>query len=143
MTIKPCLYKTGLLRLTQKKIKKWERQKETAKLIFAFETGMYDIRMSAAEALGNLNTEKVIPTLRKGLQDEVMGVFIAVAQALKRISKDPEIWQEIAERSARWQEREDQRRENFWKQSPSHGEKWDKRDWIGILKEQMKKPMGR
>ncbi len=136
------LYKNGLIRLTEKRIEQWNRMQETAKLVFALENGLYDVRLLAAKHLGNLRDINAVPALRKSLNDKVKIVSLESAQSLRKLTNDPDIETEIREKQEYWAE-EDEKERNRIINNEIHVDmpKWKKRDWVAIVKQMLKKPM--
>ncbi|WP_321369092.1 HEAT repeat domain-containing protein [uncultured Draconibacterium sp.] len=136
------LYKIGFIRLTKKKVEKWNRIQNIDKLIFALENGLYDIRILAAKYLGNLKDRNAIPVLRKSLNDKVKPVSLQSAESLRRLTNNADIEIEIREKLKYWEEEEEKERNRIIS-NEIHVDmpKWKKRDWVAIVKEMLKKPM--
>ncbi|WP_163324474.1 HEAT repeat domain-containing protein [Draconibacterium mangrovi] len=142
MTTLSFLHKNGLIKLTQKRVEQWYRMQDTSKLVFALENGLYDVRLLAAKHLGNLRAVNAVSALRKSLNDKVKLVSLESAQALRKLTNDPVIIAEIDNKLKYWEE-EEEKEQNRVINNEVHNEmpKWKKRDWVGIVKEMLKKPM--
>ncbi|WP_319590671.1 hypothetical protein [uncultured Draconibacterium sp.] len=136
------LHKNGLIRLTEKRVEHWNTMQDTPKLVFALENGLFDVRLLAAKYLGNLRDINAVPALRKSLNDKVKIVSLESAEALRKLTNDPDIEQEIREKLNYWAE-EEERERNRIINNEVHVDmpKWKKRDWVAIVKNMLKKPM--
>jgi tagatose-1,6-bisphosphate aldolase len=134
-------YNVGIIRLTKKKVEKWNQTENTEKLIFALENGLYDIRCLAAKFLGKRKEERVINALRVSLNDNVKVVSIESAKSLVKLTENVEILKDIEEKLEYWKQHEARKREGSHKHNYTNIPKWKKRDWVAILKAQLKKPI--
>jgi len=134
------LYKFKIARLTKRKVKRWYRYQNIDNMIFALENGIYDIRALAANYLGDTFDPKAIPALRKGIDDNVKMVSIACVDSLRKITHSPEIEIEIKAKIEEWKIKEQNSKVEGY-----HGHydipKWKKRDWLAVVRQQLKKPM--
>ena len=140
MTLYLYLHKIGLLKLTKKKVERWDSLDTIDRLIFALENGMYDIRILAARKLGEQMDKRAIPALKNSLKDKVKKVSIESAIALKKISNSPELEEEVKMQLRYWEKKEAAEKEEKRKQKIELP-KWRKRDWTAIVKKQLQKPM--
>lgn len=140
MKLNILLYKFKILRLTNRKVKSWHNSQNIDNLIFALENGIYDVRALAANYLGDSFDPKAIPALRNGIDDKVKMVSMACIDSLRKITHSPEIDVEINAKMEEWIIKEKNLKTEGY-QGSSDVPKWKKRDWIAIVRHQLKNPM--
>jgi HEAT repeat protein len=138
------LYSAQILRLRVDKVAVWKERREVAMLAYALRLGLYDVRLKAVEALGEIESGESVPVLLDALEDKVEKVMLAAATALRRIGTTPEIEAKITatlERRERIKEAIAERRRN--KKKYVDIPKWDRpsKKTLENLKQMLKKPM--
>jgi hypothetical protein len=140
MKLYQLFYKLGFTGLSKRRVKYWCRTQNADNLIFALENGIYSVRALAAKCLGDLLDPKAIPALRKGIDDKVKMVSVACMDAAMKVSNSSEIAKEIKDKMEEWKVKEqDSKIESY--QGHYYSAKWKKRDWLEIVRQQLKKPM--
>lgn len=140
MKLNILLYKFKILRLTNRKVKSWHNSQNIDNLIFALENGIYDVRALAANYLGDSFNPKAIPALRNGIDDKVKIVSIACMDSLRKITHSPEIESIINAKVQEWKIKEQNSKIEGYHRHYDVA-KWKKRDWLEVVRQQLKKPM--
>ncbi|MFA9388703.1 MAG: HEAT repeat domain-containing protein [Prolixibacteraceae bacterium] len=143
MTLFKLLYQIGLIKPSLRQVKRWTKQRNIENLCFALDHGLYNVRIEAAKALGELKARSALPTLRKRLKDSVKPVAIESAKSLKTIGISVEVENEIVTMNKFWEQKELKAKTRKKRSKNLYIPKWEKRDWVEILREQLKKPMRR
>ena len=140
------LYKTGLLKLTERRIEKWIAGNKTGNLIFALENGNYHIRKLAAEGLGTINNTAVIPYLIEAIDDKVIIVSYSAMNSLEKMPIDKKIQEKINLKKNYWTDKEKAEKEALSRHKINYNNipKWDKKGrmkTLEMVRQMLKKPM--
>ena len=135
------LYLNRIFKISEKKLKSWDRRQLTDKIIFAAQKGIYNIRIKAIGLLSPLKDEpKVRTQLIKMISDEVELVSEAAIAVLEPtanseiqmfIDSTRAKWREVRERETRTANAANLQFKNFGREKPSER-------LMNILREQQK-----
>jgi len=98
----------SLFQPTTAKIEKWKAEGRTNKIVKALDEGLYNIRVAAIRALGELKDQSAYNTIQKYIDDKLEIVSIEAILSIQNFVLNDEIIDKIVDKLWEWEdERED------------------------------------
>ncbi|MCD4693717.1 MAG: hypothetical protein K8R79_12440 [Calditrichales bacterium] len=107
------LLNLNILRLSDKRIVRWGKNKNIDLLIWAFNYGDFHCRKTVMQVSGNINDQQIIEILHKGLHDKVFAVAEESIKSIKNIGMSEKYRNEIEEVLKHWHEKHEKFRKNW------------------------------
>ena len=136
-----------LKKITKRKIRIWERNNQTSKILPAINSDTYNIRIAAIQALGNIGDKSSVPDLVELLDYNNKFIRIEVENSLLKIDSSDFVRKIIQEKRDFWEQKK------LEKKAKMENPEFDKEffSWQGrfnrnisrtkAIKEMLKRPM--